>query len=282
MDPLTLLRELFGEEPIRKVVTSGFDSVHKIAAITPESLCFFTGISMALARQIQASAVESLNAPSPTDYRSSMGGSAEGETEEHSAPPVRPGVPASPRTSVPNGGKVPADLMDENPLYDAGGIMKTVAREPLPNEFMDEDFFDEVGLSDAETNFLEGISPWPGEAPRRERTSSSLSDAQPVAVVPVSIREGKETEYASITDWSPDQDPDPVPRIVRAPELGPDPSSRMEETAGAATGIPITIGTSPAPGPEAAELTPAKAACPGKTVAPGKPAEDPSLWRFGK
>jgi len=283
MDPLTLLRELFGEEPIRKVVTSGFDSVHKIAAITPESLCFFTGISMALARQIQASAVESLSAPSPTDYRSSMGGSAEGEAEEESAPPVREEVPSSPGTPLPDCGKVPADLMDENPLLDAGGILKTVARGSLPKEFMEDDFFDEVGLSDAETDFLEGISPWPVEVRVPEKTSSASPGARGGTVVPMPIREeAKEMEYAPVTDWSPDADPEPVPRIVRAPELDPAPTGPAEETVGAPARIPVTTGTpAQARGPEAAEATPVK---PAGTVNDddARPAGDPSLWRFGK
>jgi len=281
MDPLTLLRELFGEEPIRKVVTSGFDSVHKIAAITPESLCFFTGISMALARQIQASAVESLSAPSPTDYRSSMGGSAEGEAEEESAPPVREEVPSSPGTPLPDGGKVPGNLMDENPLLDAGGILKTVARGPLPKEFMEDDFFDEVGLSDAETDFLEGISPWPVEVQIRESNSPAPAEGQAGAVLPASGRDEKEVEYAPVTDWTPDQDPDPVPRIVRAAELGPDPSGTAEETAGAAARIPVTIGISPAPGRAAAEVTPVESEGTVKSATAGGPVKDRSLWRFG-
>src|SRR5258705_7851277 len=56
MDPLNLLKELYGEEPIRKIMSSGFDSLGKIAAATPESLSFFAGIQEALARQIIESA----------------------------------------------------------------------------------------------------------------------------------------------------------------------------------------------------------------------------------
>ena len=105
MDPLTLLRELFGEEPIRKVVTSGFDSVHKIAATTPESLSFFTGINMALARQIQASAVESLSVAPPADYGTSLAGSAEARVgEEPELPAAGTGMPPSPGASGPEEG----------------------------------------------------------------------------------------------------------------------------------------------------------------------------------
>jgi len=289
MDPLTLLRELFGEEPIRKVVTSGFDSVHKIAATPPESLSFFSGINEALARQIQASAVESLSTSSPVDYSSSPAGSEEGRTDGERALPARPRVPQPSRPPVPSGEKIPPDLldenplMDENPLLDAGGILKSVAREPLPKDIMDDDFFDEVGLSDAEADFLDGISPWPGGSPPRERTSSAPADAQPAAIAPAPGREEKEVEYAPISDWSPDKDPDPVPRIVRAPELGPDPSGRAEETAEAAAGrIPVMIGPSPAPDPEAAGTAPEEEARPGTAAEPCGPAAEPSLWKFGK
>jgi hypothetical protein len=283
MDPLTLLRELFGEESIRKVVTSGFDSVHKIAATTPESLSFFTGINEALARQIQASAVESLSAPSPADYRGSLAGSAEGQTDGDPALPAKPRVPPPSRPPVSSGEKISLDLMDENPLLDAGGILKSVAQEPRPKDIMDDDFLDEVGLSDAEANFLEGISPWPGEAPRREKTSAAPPDVRPAAVAPVSGREEKEVEYASVTDWSPDKDPDPVPRLVRAPELGPVPSGRAEETAEAVpVTIPLTLVASPAPDLETAKTAPEEGAGPGTAAAPGGPAEEPSLWKFGK
>jgi len=288
MDPLTLLRELFGEEPIRKVVTSGFDSVHKIAATTPESLSFFSGINEALARQIQASAVESLATPSPADYSSSLAGSAEGEEEGDPALPARPRVPPPFKPAVPpedpSEEKIPLDLLDENPLLDAGGILKTVAQEPRPKDIMDDDFLDEVGLSDAEADFLDGISPWPGGTPpRRERSSSAPLDVRPAGVAPASGREEKEIEYAPVSDWSPDTDPDPVPRIVRAPELGPDPSGRAEETAEAAPGgIPISIVPSPEPAPEAAKTAAKQGAGTEPTAATGGPDDEPSLWKFGK
>ena len=283
MDPLTLLRELFGEEPIRKVIASGFDSVHKIAAVTPESLSFFSGINEALARQIQASAVESLSAPPPPDYGSSADEPEEGRADGDPALPARPRVPPPSRPPAPPGKKDPAGLLDENVLLDAGGILKTVAREPGPKEFLDDDFLDEVGLSDAEADFLDGISPWPAEAPGRRRNSSAHPDARPEAAEPAAGREEKEVEYAPISDWSPDRDPDPVPRIVRAPELGPDPSSREEQDAEAASArIRVTVGPAPAPGPEAAGADPGQEECPGTAPTPDRTGEEPSLWRFGK
>jgi hypothetical protein len=285
MDPLTLLRELFGEEPIRKVVTSGFDSVHKIAATTPESLSFFTGINMALARQIQASAVESLSVVPPADYGSSLAGSAEGRKgEEPELPAAGTGIPPSPEASGAPEEKIPPELLDENPLLDAGGILKTVAREALSKEILDDDFFDEVGLSDAETDFLEGISPWPVEVRVPEKTPFVSAEARGGTIVPMPVREEeKEMEYASVTDWSPEADPDPVPRIVRAPELGPDPAGPAGGTGEAASaGIPITIATSTTPGPETVAGGPAKNADPGKPAPAGGPVKDRSLWRFGE
>ena len=44
MDPLTLLKEIYVEETIRKILTSGFDSAGKIAAATPDSLSYFSGL----------------------------------------------------------------------------------------------------------------------------------------------------------------------------------------------------------------------------------------------
>ena len=69
MDPLTLLRELYGEDAVRKVLTSGFDSADKIAAATAESLSFFTGINEALAGQIIVSAEEALVASAGARYQ---------------------------------------------------------------------------------------------------------------------------------------------------------------------------------------------------------------------
>jgi hypothetical protein len=243
MDPLTLLRELFGEEPIRKVVTSGFDSAHKIAATTPESLSFFSGLNEALARQIVASAEESLAGPPSAAYRGSLTGSVAGEGEGGSEKtvPVKPRVPPAPKAAREEGAPPGNPLEEEGLLLDAAGIAKTVAQEPRPKEvvsgrdFMgspelmsDEELLEEVGLSDAEATFLEGISPWPGEARSGAKTSvAPLSFVPPELPAPAAPE--KETEYAPISDWSPETDPDPVPRIVRAAELGPD--SAQDKTA---------------------------------------------------
>jgi hypothetical protein len=240
MDPLTLLRELFGEEPIRKVVTSGFDSAHKIAATTPESLSFFSGLNEALARQIVASAEESLTGPPSAAYRGSLTGSVvrEGEEESEKALPVKPRVPPAPKAQAAREGAAPGNPLDEEGLLlDAAGIAKTVAQEPRPKEvvsapgFMggpelmsDEELLEEVGLSDAEATFLEGISPWSRESPGQGKTSTApLSFVPPELPAPAAPE--KETEYAPLSNWSPETDPEPVPRIVRAAELGPDPAA---------------------------------------------------------
>jgi len=285
MDPLTLLRELFGEEPIRKVVTSGFDSVHKIAAATPESLSFFSGINEVVARQIVASAEESLAGPPLSAYRGSLTGTAEEHALQEAGPAVKQKTPPFPRFPAPREEKVPADLLDENPLLDAGGILKTVARSPRPKNLMsDEELLDQVGLSDAEATFLEGISPWPGgETPRRERTSSAPLEARPIPVHSVPGHEEKEVEYAPISDWSPEMDPDPVPRLVRAPELEPAPPS--SEKPEVEPGISPVFGQPDSP--PAAEEPPARIAAVENTEPAGaavreKTPETPSLWRFGK
>src|SRR5262245_55496490 len=98
MDPLTLLRELFGEAPIRRVVRPAFDSGHKIAATPPESLSFFSGVNEAMARQIVASAEESISGPPLSAYRGALAGSAEPEPAEP-AVPVKPRVPPASRPS---------------------------------------------------------------------------------------------------------------------------------------------------------------------------------------
>jgi hypothetical protein len=278
MDPLTLLRELFGEEPIRKVITSGFDSVHKIAAATPESLSFFSGINEVMARQIVASAEESLSGPSAAAYRDSLTGSA----EEESPRAVRPRVPPSTRSPVAREDKARLGLLDEDPLLDAGGILKTVAKEPRPREFMeDEDLLDGMGLSDAEADFLEGISPWPGGSPRSEK--SSPAPAGPLASsAPREAPQEREIEYAPISDWSPEKDPDPVPRLVRARELGGAPPSfetqqRVVEIAAVSGRSDAGAGAS-APSPSAG-IESSTAASPG----PEEPPPDaPSFWKFGK
>ncbi len=284
MDPLTLLRELFGEEPIRKVVTSGFDSVHKIAAATPESLSFFCGINEILARQIVTSAEESLNGPPAAAYRAPLASVVEeGAVEEPVPPPVLPRVPHPSRTATSREGKHPAEILDENPLLDAGGILKTVALGPRPKELESAaELLESVGLSDAEANFLEGISPWPGDAAPRERSSSAPPDARPADILPIPDREEKEVEYAAVSDWSPEQDPDPVPRLVRAPELGPSPSPGAAEEAGPPADLLARSGD----GTGSEEQAPAAAPAEGETALEpswtyGLP-EGPSFWRFGK
>ena len=281
MDPLTLLRELFGEEPIRKVVTSGFDSVHKIATATPESLSFFSGISEATARQIVASAEESLSGPPSEAYRGSLTGSAEAPAAREPALPVKPRVPPSPREAAGKKEKAQSDLLDENPLYDAGGILKTVAQEPRPKDLMDDDFLDHVGLSDAEANFLDGISPWPGGTAAREKPSFAALGAGISSVGMPPEREEKEVEYAPISDWQPEKDPDPVPRLVRAPELEPG----RPEAGGPGAGSPVAA----IPGqPEPARPTPSLEAAVAETEPPAQAAtpetlpDKSSLWKFGK
>ena len=173
-----------------------------------------------------------------------------------------------------------------------------MARESLSKEILEDDFFDEVGLSDAETDFLDGISPWPVEVRVPEKTSSASAEARGGTIVPMPVREeAKEVECAPVTDWSPEADPDPVPRIVRAPELGPDPAGPAEKAAEqASAGISIAIATPATPGPVAAAAGPAKGQEAEETAAPGAPMKKPepekpapavspagerSLWRFG-
>jgi hypothetical protein len=280
MDPLTLLRELFGEEPIRKVVTSGFDSVHKIAAATPESLSFFSGINEAVARQIVASAEESLSGPPSAAYRGSLTGSAEAPSAREPALPVKPRVPPPSKESGGKREKGQSDLLDENPLYDAGGILKTVAREPRPKDYMDDDFLDQVGLSDAEANFLDGISPWPGGTASREKSSFASLNAGISSVGQPPEREEKEVEYAPITDWLPEKDPDPVPRLVRAPELDPGPPD-----AAVAADSPVTAvfgQPEPARPTPSLENSPAEVPPPADAATARELSEKPSLWKFGK
>src|SRR5574341_1263383 len=82
MDPLTLLRELYGEETIRRIVASGFDSVDKIAAATPDSLSFFAGINEALAGQIVGSAADVFAAPAAAGYRHALSGTTESPVKD--------------------------------------------------------------------------------------------------------------------------------------------------------------------------------------------------------
>jgi len=269
MDPLNLLKELYGEEPIRKIMSSGFDSLSKIAAATPESLSFFAGIQEALARQIIEAAEGGHGAP---------GGKA---TPHESATAASPPLPTQPRemsrTSSPRKAEssrstvVRREPMDERPLLDAGGVLKSLSREPHPKEFLDDDnFLEEVGLSNAEAGFLQGISPW-SPAPARERLSPVVFEPQPVpdTVVP----EKQELEFAPISDWSPEADPNPVPRLVRAPELGP-------------ASPPTLDSHSPAPWieePPPIEASPSTIQpAPKVESAPVVAVERGSFWKFGR
>src|SRR5213593_2312262 len=117
MDPLTLLRELYGEEPVRKLVTSGFDSVEKIASATADSLSFFAGLNETLARQIVESAADLLTAPQAAGYRGTLAGSTAAEGEGRTpAPPVKLKVPetalAHTRAGEPRGRSRPRPLDD--------------------------------------------------------------------------------------------------------------------------------------------------------------------------
>ena len=247
MDPLTLLRELYGEEPIQKIVISGFDSADKIALAAPESLSFFAGVNEALARQIIASAVESLGAAAP-------GG-------EDAPAPVRPRVAARPPAPPRSGqrrerGK--SDLMDERPLLDASGLLKTLAEGVRAKEVMEEDLLEQIGLTDAEAHFLEGPSPWSTEPTVMEPAPEPGEPAPRLPEAPL--------EMAPISDWSPESDPDPVPRIVRAPELGPEPE----------TGIPEAGIQDEPPGEEPPAVREVLSG-----TAFSSPPFRPSFWRFG-
>jgi hypothetical protein len=131
MDPLNLLKELYGEEPIRKIMSSGFDSLSKIAAATPESLSFFAGIQEALARQIIESA--------------EGGRTAAGlQARAHSVVSAH-----SPELSRPSSGRrnrrapTAPELLDERPSWTPGG---TQTLSGTHQGFLnDDDFLAEVG-----------------------------------------------------------------------------------------------------------------------------------------
>lgn len=260
MDPLNLLKELYGEEPIRRILSSGFDSVSKIAAATPESLSFFSGIQESLARQIIQSAEGEEGAP------------ASRTPPAPASAPVM--LPTQPRelARAPSSRKAETirvetkkDLMDERPLLDAGGILKSLAKEPHPKNLLNEDdFLEDVGLSHAEAGFLQGLSPW--SAASRERTSPAAFEPVPIAEVVAPPAEP--LEFAPVSDWSPEVEPDPVPRIVRAPELGPDPVRPERPTA------PVVDAQAPAR--TSAAKTPAP------EVGPVSDGPKKSFWRFGR
>jgi hypothetical protein len=270
MDPLTLLRELYGEEPVRKLVTSGFDSVEKIASATPDSLSFFAGLNESLARQIVASAADLLAAPQSAGYRGGLAGSTASEREGRSTtPPVKLKVPeaaqARARGDEPRGRSRPRPL-DARPILDAGGLLKTMTSAAPPKGVVEGDLLEEIGITDAEADFLEGGSPW-SPAPSGDDLMRARAEAPPPSAGPGAATRD-EIDPAPVSDWSPDRDPDPVPRLVRAPELGGD------STPGAGTELearplePRSPATSPAP--EAP-----------KPVADLDPTR-PSFWRFGR
>ncbi len=265
MEPLNLLKELYGEEPIRKIMSSGFDSLSKIAAATPESLSFFAGIQEALARQIIESA-EGGHAPA-------AGKATHQETGTASPSPL----PTQPRElsrtfrkaesgRTPAARREPREPLDERPLLDAGGVLKSLSHEPHPHEFLnDDEFLAEVGLSNAEAGFLQGISPW-SEKPPRERLSPVVFESEPVPDATVAGR--PELEFAAISNWSPDEEPNPVPRLVRAPELGPAPP-QVEEIPAPRIEDPLPVEV------PRQELTPRV------EPSPVKPSAMASFWKFG-
>jgi hypothetical protein len=264
MDPLNLLKELYGEEPIRKIMSSGFDSLSKIAAATPESLSFFSGIQEALARQIIESADEGRGAPTGKAAIQEPGAAASVPLPTQPREMSRPSPSRKSESARPASGR--RELMDERPLLDAGGVLKSLSREPHPKEFLnDEDFLEQVGLSNAEAGFLQGISPW-SATPPRERLSPVVFESQP----PPEATERPELEFAPISDWSPDKEPDPVPRLVRAPELSPT-TEWVEEPSAPEAEAPLPVTTSPA-----IKLAP--------KIEPAPAAIDPkaSFWKFGR
>jgi hypothetical protein len=276
MDPLNLLKELYGEEPIRKIMSSGFDSLSKIAAATPESLSFFAGIQESLARQIIDSA---------EGDRPAISGKASHQEHGPAAPSPLPTQPRelsrSPTSRKAESGRSHAarrEPLDERPLLDAGGVLKSLSKEPHPKELLnDDDFLAEVGLSNAEAGFLQGISPW-SEKPPRERHSPVVFESEPVLDTTASGKQ--ELEIAPISSWSPEEDPDPVPRLVRAPELGPTPLQLDEVPA------PLVLDEIPAPwieepvpvqGPASKGLAPRV-----EPVAPINSSVKASFWKFGR
>jgi hypothetical protein len=278
MDPLNLLKELYGEEPIRKIMSSGFDSLSKIAAATPESLSFFAGIQEALARQIIESAEEGRGDPAEKAVARGSGAAASPlptqprELSRSSQP--RKAESARHASSV-------KEPLDERPLLDAGGVLKSLSREPHPKEFLDDDnFLAEVGLSNAEAGFLQGISPW-SPAPARERPSPVVFESEPLSGTALVGKQ--ELEFAPISSWSPDEEPDPVPRLVRAPELGPSPAAfeKAPELG------PLPAASEKAPAPWIEEPMPEKAVAPKE---PARRVEFPpirtdtkgSFWKFGR
>jgi len=270
MDPLNLLKELYGEESIRKLQNSGFDSVGKIATATPESLSFFAGVQEALARQIIESAEELQGTASQkTGVREALAGSVASPTQ----PRELSRLTAQRKVEAPHSKAAHKELLDDRPLLDVGGLLRSLANEPTPKEFLHgEDILEEVGLSGAEASFLEGISPWPGGS-RRERASPVPVEMPPHPGERAS-GEKREVEFAPVSNWSPEEDPDPIPRLVRTGDLHPE-SVREEPREEAGPVVPAEpsmrrFKTASKEGPESA---------PGKSEPNGP---KPSLWRFGR
>jgi hypothetical protein len=273
MDPLTLLRELYGEEPVRKIVTSGFDSVEKIASATPDSLSFFAGLSETLARQIVESAAELRAAPQAAGYRGALAASTAAEGAGRTpVPPVKLKVPETAPAQAHAGeprGRTRSRPLDAHPILDAGGILKTMTAAARPKGALEGDLLEEIGITDAEADFLEGGSPWSpaplGSDLMQAPVEAPEAPSDPDAGSPV------EMEPAPISDWSPERDPDPVPRLVRAPELGGDaavgdgtePDAPPLQPHPAAS---LAASESPTPAPEEATVEPPR----------------PSFWRFGR
>jgi len=286
MDPLNLLKELFGEDAIRKILSSGFDSVAKIAAATPESLSFFAGIQESLARQIVQSAEQlQSGAVENAGLREALAGTATAPTQPREL--ARP----APKKETAKAKPAKVELLDERPLLDSGPLLKSLARERPKELLQDEDFLEEVGLSGAEAGFLEGISsPW-SNAPAKERISAVPAELRPD---PPPSR-GNEIEFASVSDWSPDEDPDPVPKLVLAPELGGDAAEEIAEPRDTAD-TPVDSVIPPEPVAHAAQAAPIKvhskvtpfvAKVPADSLEPPPKEPDPgtrkrSFWKFGR
>ncbi|MCI0657748.1 MAG: hypothetical protein L0170_11845 [Acidobacteria bacterium] len=266
MDPLNLLKELYGEEPIRKIMSSGFDSLSKIAAATPESLSFFAGIQEALARQIIESAEVGRPAASGKASHQELGPAASSPLPTQPRELSRSSTPRKAESGRSHAAR--REPLDERPLLDAGGVLKSLSKEPHPKELLnDDEFLAEVGLSNAEAGFLQGISPW-SEKPPRERLSPVVFESEPV--LDTTAAGSQELEIAPISSWSPDKDPNPVPRLVRAPELGP---------------APLVLDEVPAPWieePVPIQGSASKGLSPRVEPAPVKPGAKDSFWKFGR
>jgi len=272
MDPLTLLRELYGEEPVRKLVTSGFDSAEKIASATPDSLSFFAGLNETLARQIVESAAELRAAPQAAGHPGALAGSTATEGEGRTpAPPVKLKVPETAPAHAHPGeprGRSRYRPLDARPILDAGGILKTMTSAAPPKGTVESDLLEEIGITDAEADFLEGGSPWSPALSGNDPMKAPVEAPDPPASPGIEPRDG--IEPAPISDWSPDRDPDPVPRLVRAPELGGEPAP-CDGTALEARPVE--------PQPSASQPASEEHTTPSEAAVDPPP---PSFWSFGR